>query len=83
MAKPQEVLTAEGWIVFQSLDLPAITQDFYLAGGTAHALHLGHRISVDFDFFSATNKLALSERVHLLNALREPSRLDRTKLQRC
>ena len=27
-------------------------QGFYLAGGTALALQLGHRISVDFDFFS-------------------------------
>lgn len=27
-------------------------QDFYLAGGTALALQMGHRISVDFDFFS-------------------------------
>ena len=26
--------------------------DFYLAGGTAVALHLGHRISYDLDFFS-------------------------------
>jgi hypothetical protein len=25
---------------------------FYLVGGTALALHIGHRISVDFDFFS-------------------------------
>lgn len=28
---------------------------FYLAGGTALALHLGHRRSVDFDFYSATD----------------------------
>jgi hypothetical protein len=28
-----------------------ITRPFYLAGGTAAALHLGHRISVDLDFF--------------------------------
>lgn len=27
--------------------------DFYLAGGTALALQIGHRISVDFDLFSA------------------------------
>lgn len=27
-------------------------KDFYLAGGTALALFLGHRISVDFDFFN-------------------------------
>ncbi len=31
--------------------LPAT--DFYLAGGTALALHLGHRRSVDLDFFSS------------------------------
>lgn len=30
-------------------ELPAQT---YLAGGTAAALHLGHRLSVDFDFFT-------------------------------
>jgi len=27
--------------------------DFYLAGGTALALQIGHRVSVDFDFFTA------------------------------
>ncbi|MBL7154973.1 MAG: nucleotidyl transferase AbiEii/AbiGii toxin family protein [Candidatus Portnoybacteria bacterium] len=26
--------------------------DFYLAGGTALALQIGHRVSIDFDFFS-------------------------------
>ena len=26
--------------------------EFYLAGGTALALELGHRISIDLDFFS-------------------------------
>ena len=28
-----------------------LTEPFYLAGGTAAALHLGHRISIDLDFF--------------------------------
>lgn len=35
--------------------LPAFAdfkQDFYLAGGTALALQIGHRVSVDFDFFT-------------------------------
>lgn len=32
---------------------PAPRLSFVLYGGTAVALHLGHRISVDFDFFSA------------------------------
>jgi hypothetical protein len=33
------------------LALLAIVRTFYLAGGTAAALHLGHRESVDLDFF--------------------------------
>ncbi|MEW5772731.1 MAG: nucleotidyl transferase AbiEii/AbiGii toxin family protein [Thermodesulfobacteriota bacterium] len=33
-------------------DLAAIPAHFVLYGGTAVALHLGHRISVDFDFFA-------------------------------
>ena len=32
-------------------DLPVLN-DFYLVGGTALALHYGHRISVDLDFFT-------------------------------
>jgi len=34
--------------------LSAVTP-FYLAGGSAIALHLGHRISVDLDFFTPQN----------------------------
>ena len=33
-------------------DVKDISQDFLLVGGTAIALHLGHRKSIDFDFFS-------------------------------
>jgi hypothetical protein len=29
--------------------------EFYLAGGTALALHFGHRLSIDLDFFSAAD----------------------------
>ena len=33
---------------------PLLTRrGFYLAGGTALALHLGHRYSVDLDWFTA------------------------------
>lgn len=32
--------------------LKSFKEDFYLAGGTALALQLGHRDSVDFDFFT-------------------------------
>jgi len=38
-----------------------LKNNFYLAGGTALALQLGHRDSIDFDFFSqnsfSTNEL--------------------------
>jgi hypothetical protein len=40
--------------------LPLISQfkrNFYLVGGTAIALHLGHRESIDFDLFSYNNLL--------------------------
>lgn len=47
----KEILTAE-----QLQLLPAVkrfTKDFYLVGGTAIALHLGHRRSIDFDLFTS------------------------------
>ena len=47
----------------------AATDDFYLAGGTALALRLGHRVSLDLDLFSATNTLDADERKALLDAL--------------
>ncbi len=60
----QEVLTPDGikiWSLLNKFD------GFYLAGGTGLALQIGHRISVDFDFFSDkeidTNLLAKTKRV--------------------
>jgi len=45
------VLTPDIKIIFQRLkDIPFISE-FYLAGGTGLALLLGHRFSVDLDFF--------------------------------
>jgi predicted nucleotidyltransferase component of viral defense system len=45
-----EVLTDESKKLFPKLSI--FKEDFYLAGGTALALQLGHRISVDLDLFS-------------------------------
>jgi predicted nucleotidyltransferase component of viral defense system len=42
---------------------------FYLAGGTALALRLGHRRSIDLDFFSATDPVARSTRQEIIEAL--------------
>lgn len=50
-----EVLPAQQVTVFKQLQAEASRLDhlgLYLAGGTALALQIGHRQSVDFDFFS-------------------------------
>lgn len=41
--------------ILASLGRSGILKNAYLAGGTALALQLGHRISVDFDFFTSEN----------------------------
>jgi hypothetical protein len=46
-----------------------VPPDFYLAGGTALALQLGHRISYDLDFFSTSNPLGMAERSTLVHRL--------------
>ena len=53
LANPHwEALTPETRQAFdKTAHLPFISQ-FYLAGGTGLALHLGHRFSIDLDFFS-------------------------------
>lgn len=38
--------------VFKQITQSGIVKDFYLAGGTALALQLGHRVSIDLDWFS-------------------------------
>src|ERR1035437_7859358 len=43
-----EALTEEGRKLFPAL---VAFDSFYLAGGTALALQIGHRLSVDFDLF--------------------------------
>jgi predicted nucleotidyltransferase component of viral defense system len=59
-----EALTKEGQRIFKFLDK---FDGFVLAGGTALALHIGHRVSVDFDFFTEddidTNLLPKVKRV--------------------
>ncbi len=48
-AVPPEVAAA-----FRSVSSALADSDFYLAGGTALALRIGHRLSVDLDLFSPT-----------------------------
>lgn len=42
----------KGWQILRSLKHILIKHNATLAGGTALALHMGHRISVDLDFFT-------------------------------
>ena len=39
-------------LILPQLDF--LKEQFYLAGGTALALQIGHRLSIDFDFFTQT-----------------------------
>jgi hypothetical protein len=48
----QTVLEAGVEKTLQTLSRQDFLRSFYLAGGTACALHIGHRRSRDFDFFS-------------------------------
>jgi len=46
------VLTEQSKKNLKILSAIPLVEQFYLAGGTGCALHLGHRISKDLDFFS-------------------------------
>ncbi len=48
-----EVLTLEQQEILRQLGRPATACGFYLGGGTALAAHLGHRQSLDLDWFTA------------------------------
>lgn len=45
-------ITADMAAILKSPFLKELPPQTYLAGGTAVALHLGHRLSVDLDFFT-------------------------------
>ena len=64
-------LPAAARTVFTRLgEMPEVSQ-FYLAGGSSLALQLGHRISVDLDFFSQEefDAQSLSERIETIGEL--------------
>ena len=59
-----------------------LVKQFYLAGGTACALHLGHRLSFDLDFFTPTsfNAKVLSRKIAALGSFIEDQVLPDTLL---
>ncbi len=69
-----EALTNETQDAFHLVNKLPFIQRYYLAGGTGLALHLGHRFSVDFDFFSPfSNATRQDERAILRTLLDDPS----------
>lgn len=56
----RDVLPADTAMVWEML-APAIPAPAYLAGGTAIAVHLGHRVSHDLDFFYHHNAIDLNQ----------------------
>jgi hypothetical protein len=64
----REILARRQQRVLDQLGPLLAQQDFFLAGGTAVALHLGHRRSMDLDWFT-TEKLA--DPLHLTQVLRD------------
>jgi hypothetical protein len=48
----KEAVTPITLQLIQGISKLSFIQDFYLAGGTALALQIGHRLSIDLDFFS-------------------------------
>jgi hypothetical protein len=52
-----ETITPNMRLLLIEFNQSEVGQLFYLAGGTALALQLGHRISVDLDFFSPTEDI--------------------------
>ena len=61
----QETLTKNTKSLLNTLGDSGVVKDFYLAGGTALALYLGHRFSVDLDWFAQKFNYNLSFRRQL------------------
>ncbi len=52
-----KTVTDDMRLVLSGFAKTEIGSRFYLAGGTALSLQLGHRLSVDLDFFSPTEDI--------------------------
>lgn len=64
-----ETVTAAMREVLRAIGAQAFARRFYLAGGTALALRLGHRRSVDLDFFSETDEVTRRTRRDIVRGL--------------
>ena len=67
------VLPGDAQAALAALGKSGLVSDAYLAGGSALALHFGHRYSIDFDFFSpqSFDPKKLSARLSALGSFTE------------
>jgi predicted nucleotidyltransferase component of viral defense system len=69
-----EALTSATQAAFHLTSHLSFISNYYLAGGTGLALHLGHRFSIDLDYFSPEkDSVGPSERAEILQTLNDPS----------
>jgi len=61
-------ITEDMRLILGEFSLSTISKSFYLAGGTALSLQIGHRLSVDLDFFSPNEDIP-TIRIELEKAL--------------
>jgi len=91
-----KVLSAEAWGLISELVEAGVLSGWTLCGGTGLALHFGHRVSEDFDFFKfedfdvealvtalagVDNVAVLSRAVHTLHILQRKVRLSFLRLE--
>lgn len=77
-----QTITSATLGLLKSLTAKPYLDDFVLVGGTALALQIGHRVSVDLDFFTATEYSAdrLFETLQQDYSIQEPFVKDRSTL---
>lgn len=63
-------LPADARQILSQLGQEPLLKSFYLAGGSAAALHLGHRVSIDLDFFTLRDDYLVLPFVACLSLLR-------------
>lgn len=68
----ESVLSPNAQAALAVLGQSGLLKNAYLAGGTSLALRLGHRISIDFDFFSPTK----FDPIMLANSLKKVGQFD-------
>jgi hypothetical protein len=75
--QPQwDAVTPECRQAFDHLRGQRFIQNFYLAGGTALALQIGHRVSTDLDWFTSTWALRTDQRIQIAQALGQSGEFD-------